>query len=61
MDELAPKIAEMRRAGIPWSEIAEATKLRPGNAYTAWKRYTEAVAASISAAADDHEKEVAAG
>jgi hypothetical protein len=46
MDELAPKIAEMRRKGVPWRKVAEATGLRPGNAFTAWRRYTSAVAES---------------
>ncbi len=61
MDTWAPRIAEMRRKGVLWREIEEITGLKMGNAYTAWKRYTDAVAVSISVAADDHEKEVAAG
>jgi DNA invertase Pin-like site-specific DNA recombinase len=41
MDEWAPQIADMRKQGIPWSEIGKRTGLQPGNAYTAWKRYVD--------------------
>jgi len=43
MEEWAPKIAEMRERGLPWSEIERVTGLRPGPAYNTWKRYVDAM------------------
>ena len=43
MEEWAPKIAEMRERGLPWSEIERVTGLRPGPAYSTWKRYVDAM------------------
>jgi cell division septum initiation protein DivIVA len=42
MDEQAPRIAEMRLKGVAWNEIGRLTGLGTGNAWTAWKRYTDA-------------------
>ncbi len=42
LDELAPRIAEMRRKGVKWTEIVEQTGLSLGNAYAAFKRWTDA-------------------
>lgn len=43
MDKWAPKIDRMRREGVPWNKIGAVTGLGTGNAYTAWKRYHDAV------------------
>jgi len=40
MDERAPKIVEMRANGVPWNEISRIAGMSPGNAWTAWKRWT---------------------
>jgi len=40
MDRLAPKIASLRKAGTPWNEIGRLMNMSPGNAWTAWKRWT---------------------
>ena len=42
MDQWAPKIAEMRAQGVKWKRIGEISGLRVGNAYDAWKRWTDA-------------------
>jgi hypothetical protein len=39
MDRMAPKIAELREQGVPWTEIARITGLCAGNAWTAWRRW----------------------
>jgi hypothetical protein len=41
-DVLAPEIAVMRARGVTWPEIGRVTGLGTGNAYKAWKRWTEA-------------------
>jgi site-specific DNA recombinase len=43
MEEWAPKIAEMRAAGVTWKEITKITGLGLGPAYETWRRYTRAV------------------
>jgi site-specific DNA recombinase len=43
MEECAPRIAEMRAAGVTWKEITKITGLSLGPAYETWRRYTEAV------------------
>ncbi len=42
MDRWAPKIAELRAAGIKWTEIVEITGLDLNRAYRAWKRHVDA-------------------
>ena len=44
MDKWAPKIAEMRAAGIKWKEIVRITGLDLNRAYRAWKRLVDAQA-----------------
>jgi hypothetical protein len=43
MEECAPRIAEMRAAGVTWKEITKITGLGLGPAYETWRRYTKAV------------------
>lgn len=42
VDELSPKIVEMRDAGLKWKEIARELGMRKGNLCTYYKRYKEA-------------------
>jgi len=42
MEEWAPKIAELREKGVPWTEIARIAGMGLGPAYQAWKRYVDA-------------------
>ena len=46
MDQLGPKIAEMRRKGLRWKDITAITGLGLGPAFVAWERFV------------DHEKKV---
>jgi hypothetical protein len=41
MDDWAPKIAQWRKEGVIWSEIARRTGLKMSNAYTAYKRFKD--------------------
>lgn len=43
MDRLAPEIDQMRRQGMSWRAIGKKTGLGRGNAFTAWKRWHDAV------------------
>lgn len=42
MDKLAPQIVALREQGHTWDEIGRRTGIRPGNAWTVWKRHTSA-------------------
>ncbi|GJM25766.1 MAG: hypothetical protein DHS20C16_21810 [Phycisphaerae bacterium] len=41
MDQVAPQIVSLREEGVAWNEIGRILNMSPGNAWTAWKRWTE--------------------
>jgi site-specific DNA recombinase len=58
MDDLAPRVAELKSQGLTWEQVAEEVGLSPGSAYQCWRRYKKALAANSELKRERHENRV---